>query len=269
MRETSGEFARGGVVVRTLLSAIALSLGLLVQPSTVVGAGQLTEEPYIKPLKRKEPYRLYVFGDSFAAELADGLRWALRDRKDVTVIKRTKAATGLVRDDVYDWMAVIREVLDRREPQIVVIAMGGNDRQDMRVAGRRLERFSEPWRAEYLRRVDRLLSMLNESGAAVYWVGLPSVRSSQMTRDYRRFNAYFRQATRRYDMVFLDVEKLFAGEDGGYSAYGKALDGRMQRLRDGDGIHLTVAGSQKLGEFVARRIRADLRAAAAASRSAN
>jgi len=48
MRETSGELARGGVVVRTLLSAIALSLGLLMQPSAVVGAGQLTEEPYIK-----------------------------------------------------------------------------------------------------------------------------------------------------------------------------------------------------------------------------
>lgn len=269
MRETSGGLARGGAFVSSFFSTVALVLALLVLPGVAAGAGQATEEPYIKPLARKQPYQLYVFGDSFAAELADGLKWALRDRKDVSVIKRTKAATGLVRDDVYDWMEVIREVLDKREPQIIVLAMGGNDRQDMRVRGQRFERFSEPWRREYRRRVDKLLSMLNESGAAVYWVGLPVVRSSQMTRDYRQFNGYFREATRRYDMVFLGTEELFAGSDGSYNAYGKALDGRVQRLRDGDGIHLTLAGTHKLGEFVARRIRVDLRAAAAASRSAN
>lgn len=269
MRETSGGFARGRAVFTLFFSVSALLLATLVPPQAAIAAGQTAESPYIKPLNRNQPYRLYVFGDSFAANLADGLKWALRDRRDVSVIKRTRAATGLVRDDVYDWMEVIRESLGKREPQIIVIAMGGNDRQDMRVSGRRLERFSKRWQAEYLKRIDRLLSLLRESDAAVYWVGLPSVRSAQMTRDYRRFNTYFREATRRHGMVFVGIDKLFAGEDGSYTAYGKALDGRIQRLRDGDGIHMTMAGSQKLGEFVARRIRSDLRAAAAASRFAN
>lgn len=269
MRETSGGFARGRAVFTLFTSVAALLVATLVLPQAALAAGSATEESYIKPLTREQPYRLYVFGDSFAANLADGLKWALRGRKDVSVVKRTKAATGLVRDDVYDWMDVIRNALNRREPQIVVIAMGGNDRQDMRVKGRRLERFSEPWRTEYRKRVDELLSLLSESDAAVYWVGLPAVRSTQMTRDYRRFNTYFREATHRHGMVFVGIDELFAGENGSYTAYGKALDGRVRRLRDGDGIHMTMAGSQKLGEFVARRIRTDLQAAAAASRFAN
>lgn len=269
MRETSGGFARGRAVFTLLISVAALMSAAVVVPQMAVAAGQTTDEPYIKPLNRNQPYRMYVFGDSFAANLADGLKWALHGRKDVSVVKQTKAATGLVRDDVYDWMEVIRKALSRREPQIVVIAMGGNDRQDMRVNGRRLERFSKPWRAEYLKRIDRLLSLLSKSGAAVYWVGLPAVRSTQMTGDYRRFNAYYREATRRHGMAFIEIDKLFSEEDGSYTAYGKALDGQIRRLRDGDGVHLTMAGSHKLGEFVARRIRTDLRAAAAATRVAN
>lgn len=264
MRGISGRLARASQVAAPRCVAVVAAAAFALMPHAADAAGQ----PSAKALTGKPPYQLYVLGDSFASELGDGLKWALRDGKAVLVHKRTKAATGLIRDDTYDWFKVVRNILTEDKPHIIVIAIGGNDRQDVRVGSKRYERFTKPWRAEYLKRVERLASLLGSSGAAVYWVGLPNVRSQQMTRDYGRFNGYFKDAARKHGITYIDMAKLFAGSNGSYVAYGKALDGQTRRLRDTDGIHLTNVGAQKLGEYVARTIRADMREAGA-RRSAN
>src|SRR5262249_27509299 len=44
-----------------------------------------------------------VIGDTLADLLADGLKTQFQDRPDIAVEPRTKASSGLVRDDFYDW----------------------------------------------------------------------------------------------------------------------------------------------------------------------
>jgi hypothetical protein len=257
---------RGSVAASLLSALLAATL------CTVLGGPCLaakTEElarasaGHIDPFPKGQRYRLYVLGDSLAANLADGLVWALRDVGEVQVVKRTRAATGLVRDDVLDWTRSVAELLNDQNVDIAVVALGGNDRQDIRIGGQRLARFGAPWRAEYRRRVDRFMRTLDRH-AAVYWVGLPPVRSRQMTGDYQRLNAFYRDLARAHDIKFIDTFDRFRGASGGYAAYGGGIDGAMERLRDGDGIHFTVEGSRMLGRLVAEEIRRDLRAARAA-----
>ena len=234
------------------------------------GLAAKTQEParasagYIDAVPKDKRYRLYVLGDSLASNLADGLVWALRDVDDVRVIERTKAATGLVRDDIHNWTRSVAELLESERVDIAVIAIGGNDRQDIRAGGKRYERFTRPWRIEYRRRVARFMRTLDDSGSAVYWVGLPPVRSRQMTRDYQRFNAHYGEIARAHGIKFVDIFDRFRSAPSGYTAYGRGIAGKVTRLREGDGIHFTLVGSRRLGQIVAEEIRRDLRSARAA-----
>lgn len=248
-------------LVSVLLAAILCVV--LSRPGLAAKAEKLAQASagHIDPLPNGRRYRLYVLGDSLAANLADGLVWALRDVRDVQVIKRTRAATGLVRHDVHDWTRSVAELVEDEKVEIAVIAIGGNDRQDIRVGGKRYDRFSASWRKEYRRRVGRFMRALGRKRAAIYWVGLPPVRSRQMTRDYQRLNALYRDLADSHGIRFIDTFGRFRSASGGYTAYGKGLDGATTRLRDGDGIHFTLEGSRMLGGLVADEIRRDLRAA--------
>jgi hypothetical protein len=254
-------------VAARLLPALlaAILCATFSQPGLAAKTGELARAAagHIGPAPKGKYYRLFVLGDSLATNLADGLIWALRDVRDVEVVKRTRAATGLVRDDVLNWTRSVARLLDDENVDIAVIAIGGNDRQDIRVGGRRYARFTKPWRTAYLRRVERFMRVFDKR-TAVYWVGLPRVRSTQMSRDYRRLNAYYRHLARAHGIKFIDIFDRFSSPSGGYTAYGRGLDGGTERLRDGDGIHFTLVGARMLGRAVAEEIRRDLRAARAA-----
>ncbi|MEO0619628.1 MAG: DUF459 domain-containing protein [Pseudomonadota bacterium] len=224
-----------------------------------VAAGAVTvTSGMIAPTSSRDRQRLVVIGDSVGANLADGLKWAFRRSKIIKVSKRTKAGTGLARPDVYNWPRALRRVVRRERPDILVLLIGGNDRQDMRHKGRRYERFSKPWSREYVRRLERFADQLEESGAQIFWIGLPNVRSARMTRDYHRFNAWVRKAARARGQRFIPIRHLFETNGGGYSAYGRSVRGKRVRLRSRDGIHMSRHGSYLMGRYVAQEIMSDL-----------
>lgn len=243
-----------GAVLRQVIAIFSISLAVFFSSGT---ANAAAGSAYID-VPDDRPLNVYVLGDSFAAELADGLKWSLQDPSKIIVHKRTKAATGLVRVDQYDWLRKIRRLVKKEKVDVAVIAIGGNDRQDLRVRGKRYERFSIGWRMEYMKRLEKLATILRKSGAATYWVSLPVVRSKRMTKDYGRFNRYFKSIAKSHGIKFINIRQLFQSKTGGYSAYGRGPRNKTVRLRDKDGIHLTIVGAKKLGNYVARKIRKDL-----------
>ena len=82
-----------------------------------------------------------VFGDTLADLLASGLTETFAENSDILVSRRTKSSSGLVRDDFYDWRAVIRDYVatDDRLTYAVVM-MGSNDRQALKDASRYVPR---------------------------------------------------------------------------------------------------------------------------------
>jgi hypothetical protein len=85
-----------------------------------------------------------------------------------------------------------------------------------------------------------------------------------MSRDYQRLNAFYSDLAHAHGIKFIDIYDRLRSASGGYTAYGRGMEGTTARLRDGDGVHFTLEGSRMLGQLVAEEVRRDLRAARAA-----
>ncbi len=183
---------------------------------------------------------LAIVGDSLATGFYYGLRDAMVRGKRMPLLRRTKGATGLAPVDAYDWIAAARRIKKKDNPGVIVVCLGGNDRQDMFIGSKRLRRFTKAWWAEYRRRVDTFMNILAAGDTPVFWVGLPTVRAKKMSRDYNNLNAVYEKYAAKHGITYLDTFVL--------TSMGK------KTLRHEDGIHFTGHGNLVLGRIILRAI---------------
>jgi len=195
-----------------------------------------------------------VVGDSIANDLGNGMRAYFANNANVNVVTNTRHSTGLVRPDYFDWNAEARRFVRGTKADAIVVVMGGNDRQNIRTDGRRLNRFTKPWLAEYERRVARFMGILQNAKAPVYWVGLPPVRSNVMSRNYRQMNSIFQRQAAKHNIRFVSVWDALSDERGRYTSFGRDPQGVRRQLRSEDGMHFNPQGRLTLAAFVARQI---------------
>jgi hypothetical protein len=158
----------------------------------------------------------------------------------------TKVSSGLVRPDFFDWPKRLARALDEFDPHVTVMLFGGNEKQTMRYEGKSLAPFSEPWTAEYSRRVEAAIAMTTDTGGRVVWIGMPIMRSAKFSETCRKLNAIYAAAcAKNPESAYVDGYSLFAGEQGEYSAYLVDSAGARKLMREKDGIHLTNAGGDR------------------------
>lgn len=190
-----------------------------------------------------------VVGDFIGGGLAEGLVEVYAQSPGVRVVSRTNGSSGLVRDDFYDWPGEIGGILEAESPYIVVVALGSNDRQQMRTPEGREAVRTEAWVREYERRAAALAERVKESGAPLIWVGMPPFRLQGMSSDMLALNDIFRNAAEAADGQFVDIWDGFVDEDGAFVTSGPDVQGQTARLRAGDGINMTAAGKRKMAFY--------------------
>lgn len=200
------------------------------------------------------PQKLAIYGDSLATGVFFGMRDMFTKTAGTRVIRRSLGGTGLVRNDHFDWVAHADRFVRRDRPDVVVVSLGGNDRQDFVLRGRRIRRFTDAWWAEYMRRAEKVMRSLKRVSPKVYWLGIPIVRSPRMTQDYARLNARLRRLCRMHGIVYVDIWHRFRGADRRFTAY-ETVSGRTLRMRNPDGMHFTRHGNQRLAQIIAGAIR--------------
>ena len=121
---------------------------------------------------------------------------------------------------------------------------------------------TDEWHAAYAARADRILTLLASAKLRVILCGNPIGRSATYSADMGYINDIYAAETMRFGAQFLPLWTAIADGEGRYAAYGKDRDGRTQRLRTDDGIHLTAAGY----ELIAEKLVGLMSAAAANSR---
>ncbi len=130
-------------------------------------------------------------------------------------------------------------------PEALVLMIGGNDNQPMlSPTGGALATGSDPWFAEYRRRVGEVMDIAGTGGGRLWWIGLPPMRDPTRDALSRRITAIVaEEAARRPWVTPVDLVPLFAGPDGGYASRLAGPYGRSQVARAPDGVHITAAGS--------------------------
>jgi hypothetical protein len=242
------------------LAALLLSVVLAAcgpSPAAAQNANEF-QRSYINPFPGGDRYRVVVLGDSLGDGLWSGLYRAFEEDNNLEIVKRSKVSTGFVRTDYYDWNGALDDILKSETYQVAVVMFGANDDQAIRNGKDLLKLGTDGWREAYGQRVEAFIKKLRAAGVAVYWVGLPVMRSPDQSTDAEVMNEIFREKSFINGAKFIDTWTGFTDEAGRYSAYGPDMSGQVRRLRADDGVHFTMRGYLKLAHFVEKEMRRDL-----------
>ena len=205
------------------------------------------ETPIVE--KTSDARVVLVVGDFLAGGLAEGLDTAFADNPAIRIVARANGSSGFVRDDFYNWPAEIKSLIETEKPSAVIVMLGSNDRQQMKVGDVREQPRSENWTKEYERRTDALGKAIQDTKVPFLWVGMPAFRVSKMNSDMLAFNDIYHSAAEKHGGEFVDVWDGFVDENGAFVTSGPDINGQPVRLRSDDGINVTKAGKRKLAFY--------------------
>ncbi len=255
-----GTAPRGGdSELATAASRAAADAAVPGHPGT---AGLPTAPPAPAPLRlptTADPLRVLVTGDS----LTESLGPTITNTAPGTVRAQTETrfGTGLVRPDFFDWAAHARDQVTARSPELVIVAMGGNDGQGITLPDRTvLPAGSAEWEAEYQRRASVVMRIWTGNGARrLLWLSLPPARSNRLNGYFHRLNAATAAAAAGVSGAsYLDLTPWLS-HGGAYSDYLTAADGRDVLARSRDGVHLTLDGARIAAAHVLDAVRSTWR----------
>ncbi|MDH6233494.1 hypothetical protein M2281_004105 [Mesorhizobium soli] len=222
-------------------------------PDGAAGAKQHRVVPAEPPTpvveKQADAKEVLVIGDFMGSGIAEGLTTVYAANPKVKVVDRSKGSSGFVRDDYYDWPKQVGTLIDTEKPAVVVVMLGSNDRQQMRVGNASEAPRTENWDKEYDSRAKALAKAIADKKVPFIWVGTPAFKFSKMTTDMLAFNDVYRAAAEGAGAEFIDVWDGFVDENGTFVATGPDVDGQPVRLRSDDGINFTKAGKRKLAFY--------------------
>jgi uncharacterized protein len=214
-----------------------------------------TAKPEEPAQKLDTAKHVLVIGDFMAGSVADGLAGAFVGEPGVAIDQRTDGASGLVRNDHYDWIATLPGLIDEIKPAAVIVALGSNDRQKMLIDGTREEFHTDKWTTEYERRISALTQLSVKRQVPLLWIGAPPFQSSSLTADIVTINLTLRRQVEAAGGTFIDIWEGFVDADGKFTATGSDVDGQQARLRGSDGVSLTKAGRAKAAFYVEKPLR--------------
>ena len=223
-----------------------------------VRSKKATQPPVVTvEVQPKDPdaRKVLVIGDFVAGGLAWGLEQVFAEEPKLVVVDKSESNSGLVRPDHFDWNAVLLESLNEIQPDLVVVVMGANDRQQMREAGERLAIRTDPWIARYTGRVSGIVESLKLYGRPFFWISAPPMRATSASSDMAYLNGLYEPRVEAGGGHFVDIWNGFTNKDGRYVTSGPDVEGQVRQLRNRDGINFTRAGRLKLAFYVEREIR--------------
>lgn len=196
---------------------------------------------------------LLATGDSMIQIVDSFLDSRLRAR-GVRVRHDARISTGISKPGMLDWQALARRQARRLRPDVTVVFLGANDGFPMAGAAC----CGQPWIAEYARRAGRMVRAYARHGAGrVYWALLPAASHGFFREMFPAVNAAIRRAAAAQPRAVrvIDLARIFT--PGGRFRESMRVHGRLTRVRQGDGVHLSTAGASVAASVLIRTLRAE------------
>lgn len=192
-----------------------------------------------------------VIGDFLSDGTAEGLDEAFAENASVRVVDKSNGSSGLVRDDFYNWIDNAPQLIDAEKPAAVVVMLGTNDRQELKVAGTREPVRSAAWMKEYEARVNALAKAVRDKNVPLIWVGMPPFKHSGTMADMLAFNDAYKTGAEAVGGTFVDIWDGFVDENGAFVTQGPDIKGAPVRLRSGqNSVNFTSAAKRKVAFYI-------------------
>ncbi|MEQ1954195.1 SGNH/GDSL hydrolase family protein [Mesorhizobium sp. CN2-181] len=211
-------------------------------------------EAVVSP-KAPDAKTVLVLGDFIAGGLAEGLNVAFADDPNVRIADRSSGSSGFVREDHFDWPGQVTGIIEAEKPAAILVLIGANDRQPMRIGDTSAALRSEAWTREYSARVASFASAASATNVPLVWVGATPFKPSKAASDMLALNEIYRKVAADVGAEFIDVWDGFVDENGAFVTTGPDISGQPVRLRAGDGINLTDAGKRKLAYYTEKTLK--------------
>jgi hypothetical protein len=196
-----------------------------------------------------------VFGDSFGDGIWAGLYHQLASSEGIEVHKLSRQATGFTRYRTTDLLEDTRRRLAQRPVDVAILSFGANDIQGIYLDGRGAPFMSERWRGIVSERAGAVVALLRQHGAAIYWVGLPTMRDPAFDAEIRQINAFYAPLMRSLGVPVIETARMTADASGRYAPYlTDPRTGRRFMARANDGVHMTIPGYVHLTRALSRDI---------------
>lgn len=207
-----------------------------------------------------QPKTVVLMGDSVMGEIFFSFkRWSSRNTAWMA-IDGHKDSSGLSNAEYYDWPKVASRLIADYKPQIVVLALGPNDAQDLVLEHHWVHFGTDAWKAEYAARTRHLLEVVSSHGAQVYWPVLPVMREPTFEKKIALIREVQAEVLATMPQVKLvDTSGSFRDVNGRYEQKGESR-GRVRELRAKDGIHLAPAGADLVVDGIAGAISSEVAA---------
>ncbi len=215
----------------------------------------LPEQPIFGAEVETENYRILAIGDALGGGLGAGLTRTAELETGFEVTNRFKEESGVARPEVHDWGVALPKLLEGSAFDAVVVLLGSNDRQAIRIDYSRFEFGTPEWVAAYKARTDRILDALLAAGVKIYWVGIPPMADPEYDAAMRKIADLQRQRVEAKGAKFVDIRPAFLNPDGSYTDSGPGDEGVVRRLRSRDGVTFFKQGNNRLGQLVLAAIK--------------
>jgi uncharacterized protein len=204
-----------------------------------------------------DPLRVLIVGDSLGKDFAYGFTTLAATDATMAVATDARPATGLSRPDYFDWPAQLARDIAASRPELIIVMLGGDDAQPFEVDGHPVAQGTEEWRAVYSARVTAFMDEACTDGRTVLWLGLPVMSDDSFSARMRELNTLYTAAAHAC-VHFAETWSLFSDASGRYAPFLPDEAGRMQPMRQLDGIHFSVAGALRVGAYAHRLLTDEL-----------
>ena len=235
----------GVVVVLVLLISLVVR-GCGGDKTAGASAGEPLPTPTaLRTPSASEPLRLGAYGESVGGGMLLGLKLLSEGRKDVSVHRFVKVASGLTRPDFFDWTAYLKQDIDKRKRPFDAVALmfGANDGQDTKVDGKHINFGSGSWKEMYSERVGAVMDLCLKRGVQrVYWMGMPRMGIGWFNKRMELMNGIYKAeaAKRAPEVEYIDAWTIVDAPAKTYQA----------EYRQADGVHMTLDGGVKAAQAV-------------------
>jgi len=200
--------------------------------------------PKIDAVDAGETRKVALVGDSMmAVGLSSTILHEAPKYKDLTFVSVFKSGTGLARPEVFDWQAEYPAMVKEERPDFIVVAIGANDGQGFVVDKVVYPFGSKGWEQIYQQRVAAYLQMLESDGATVVWLGLPPMKDDAFDARIAWINRIdYSVVSASPHAIWVSTTGIVGDSSGRFRDFGE-VHGRTEKLRQGDGIHLSDEGA--------------------------